>query len=168
MAVEFDIKLTVKDMYRFKMYQIYAGVQGWISVLAAALLLWLAVDSYGEVTAGRTALYVLFGILFLFYFPLTLYLRAKQSIAASKVLQGTLHFAVGETGFTVSQGEETAELKWEQIYRMVATRHNVLVYSSRIHAYVIPREQLGADYGALAALANRRLEKHRVKMRETL
>ena len=27
MAVEFDIKLTVKDMYRFKMYQIYAGVQ---------------------------------------------------------------------------------------------------------------------------------------------
>ena len=26
MAVEFDIKLTVKDMYRFKMYQIYAGV----------------------------------------------------------------------------------------------------------------------------------------------
>ncbi len=165
MAVEFDIKLTVKDMYRFKMYQIYAGVQGWISVLASAFLFWLAADSYGEVTAGRTALYVLFGILFLFYFPLTLYLHAKQSIAASKVLQGTLHFAVGETGFTVSQGEETAELKWEQIYRMVATRHNVLVYSSRIHAYVIPKEQLGGSYSPLAALANQKLEKHRVKMR---
>lgn len=165
MTVEFDIKLTVKDMYRFKMYQIYAGVQGWISVLAAALLFWLAADSYGEVTAGRTALYVLFGILFLFYFPLTLYLHAKQSIAASKVLQGTLHFAAGEMGFIVSQGEETAELKWEQIYRMVATRHNVLVYSSRIHAYVIPKDQLGASYSPLAALANQKLEKHRVKMR---
>lgn len=166
MAVEFDIKLTVRDLYRFKMHQIYAGVQGWILMLLGVLLCWIAADSYGGVTTGRTALYALFGVLSIFYFPLTLYVRAKQSIAASKVLQGTLHFAVGETGFTVSQGEETAELKWEQIYRMVATRHNVLVYSSRIHAYVIPREQLGADYEILAALANRRLEKHRVKMRE--
>ena len=109
-------------------------------MLAAALLFWQAADSYGEVTSGRTALYVLFGILFLFYFPLTLYVRAKQSITASKVLQGTLHFAVSKTGFIVSQGEETAELNAAD-FRMVATRHNVLVYSSRIHAYVIPKEQ---------------------------
>ena len=48
MAVEFDIKLTVKDMYRFKMYQIYAGVQGWISVLASAFLFWLAQTAMGK------------------------------------------------------------------------------------------------------------------------
>ena len=32
---------------------------------------------------------------------------------------------------------------------MVATKHNVLVYSSRINAYVIPRAQLGESYAAL-------------------
>lgn len=36
---------------------------------------------------------------------------------------------------------------------MVATKHNVLVYSNRTNAYVIPREQLGDAYGALAQLA---------------
>ena len=127
-------------------------------------MFWLAADSYEEVTTGRTALYVLFGMLFLFYFPLTLYLHAKQSITASKVLQGTFTLRSVRPGL-LSQGEETAELKWGQIYRMVATRHNVLVYSSRIHAYVIPKEQLGECYSALAALADQKLEKHRVKMR---
>lgn len=165
MTIEFDVKLTSQDMYRFNMYQVYSGVHGWVSVLAAILLWVMAVRTYGTVTMTYTVLYVLFGFVFLFYFPGTLYVRSKHSIAASKVLSDALHYAVGETGFRVSQGEESAELKWEQIYRMVATKHNVLVYSNRVNAYIIPREQLGENYAPLAELANAKLEKHRVKMR---
>ena len=61
----------------------------------------------------------------------------------SEVLRGTLHYEVDEEGLHVSQKEESALLPWKQIYKMVATKHNVLVYSSRINAYVIPRAQLG-------------------------
>ena len=67
----------------------------------------------------------------------------------SEVLRGTLHYEVDEEGLHVSQKEESALLPWEQIYKMVATKHNVLVYSSRINAYVIPRAQLGESYAAL-------------------
>ncbi len=163
--VEFDIKLTSQDMYRFNLYQIYSGVHGWISVFAAILLWAMAGRTYGEVTMTYTMLYIVFGFVLLFYLPFTLYIRSKHSIASSAVLSDVLHYAVGETGFHVSQGEASADLKWEQIYRMVATKHNVLVYSNRVNAYVIPREQLGENYKALAALANAKLEKHRVKMR---
>ena len=69
-----------------------------------------------------------------------------------------------EKGFTVSQGEESANLPWDQIYKMVATKSNVLVYSTRINAYIIPREQLGEQYKDLAKIANEKLPKHRVKM----
>ena len=69
-----------------------------------------------------------------------------------------------ENGFTVSQGEESANLPWDQIYKMVATKSNVLVYSTRINAYIIPREQLGEQYKELAKIANEKLPKHRVKM----
>ena len=87
-----------------------------------------------------------------------------MALAASEVLRGTLHYLVDENGFTVSQGEESANLPWDQIYKMVATKSNVLVYSTRINAYIIPREQLGEQYKDLAKIANEKLPKHRVKM----
>lgn len=96
--------------------------------------------------------------------PVTLWLRSKSALAASEVLRGTLHYLVDENGFTVSQGEESANLPWDQIYKMVATKSNVLVYSTRINAYIIPREQLGEQYKELAKIANEKLPKHRVKM----
>lgn len=165
MTVEFDIKLTFKDIYRFNMYQTYSGMQGWFSVVVAVLLLAKAVSTYGAVSMTNTLLYALLGIVFLLYFPFFLYVRAKQSLAASEALRETLHYTVDDDGFAASQGGESGLLKWEQIYKMVATKSNVLVYSNRINAYVIPRAQLGDKYETLAELANANLEKHRVKMR---
>lgn len=165
MPIEFDITLTSKDMYRFNMYQMYSGFHGWFSVIVSILIFVVAGTTYGELEVTYTVLYVAFGIIFLLYLPVSLYLRSKHSLAASEVLRNSLHYAVGEDGFTVSQGEESAQLPWAQIYKMVGTKNNVLVYSNRTNAYVIPREQLGAAYQPLADLAVRKLEKYRVKMK---
>lgn len=165
MPITFDITLRTKDMYRFNLYQTYTGFQGWFSVGVSIVAFAVAAITWGEVTAVRTALYVFFGILLLVYMPLTLYMRSKHNIAVSEVLKYPLHFSVEEDGFTVSQKEESAHLPWEQIYKMVATKSNVLVYSSRVNAYVIPREQLGDAYGALAELAGKKLPKYRLKMK---
>ena len=53
-----------------------------------------------------------------------------------------IHYRFDEKGLTVSQDGDVGELPWVKIYKLVATKHNVLVYNSRITAYVIPREQL--------------------------
>lgn len=165
MPVEFDITLTSKDMYRFNMYQMYSGFHGWFSVILSIFVFVVAVVTYGEVTVTKTILYLVFGIIFLIYPPVSLYLRSKHTLAASEVLRGALHYAVDEGGFTVSQKEESAQLPWDAIYKMVATKHNVLVYSNRTNAYVIPREQLGENYQVLAEIANAKLAKYRVKMK---
>lgn len=165
MPIEFDITLTAKDMYRFNMYQMYSGFHGWFSVIISILIFVVAGVTYGDLEITYTILYVVFGILFLVYLPVSLSLRSKHSLAASEVLRNALHYSVGENGFTVSQGEASAELLWTQIYKMVATKNNVLVYSNRTNAYVIPREQLGENYRALAELAAGKLEKYRIKMK---
>ena len=54
---------------------------------------------------------------------------------------------------------------WDQIYKMVSTKNNVLVYSNRVNAYVIPRQQLGEKYRELAELAEGKLPKYRVKLK---
>lgn len=166
MPIEFDITLTSKDMYRFNMYQTYSGFHGWFSVIVAICAFIVAGVTYGKVELTYTIIYIVFGIVFLLYLPVTLYVRSGHSLAASRILGKPLHYAVDGEGIGVSQGEESAKLPWEQIYKMVATKHNVLIYSNRINAYVIPREQLGDRYADLAGLAASKLEKYRVKMQQ--
>ena len=158
MPLKFDITLTAEDMYRFNMYQTYSGFHGWFSIAFSILIFVVAGVTRGKIEAAYTALYIVFGIVFLVYPPVSLYLRSKRTLAMSEVLRGTLHYEVDEEG-------ESALLPWEQIYKMVATKHNVLVYSSRINAYVIPRAQLGESYAALQTQAAAHLPAYRVKMK---
>lgn len=164
MPVEFDITLTSKDMYRFNLYQTYSGFHGWFSIVVSVIIFAVAGLTFGELETTYTVLYIVFGIIFLIYPPFSLYLNSKRSLKASEVLTKPLHYEVGETGFTVSQNGESAVLLWEQIYKMVATKKLVLVYSNRTNAYVIPREQLGGQYMALSEISNKKLPKYRVKM----
>jgi hypothetical protein len=165
MPIEFDITLKPNDMYRFNLYQVYTSFSGWFSVLISiALFVWAGV-SYGQVTVGRTALYVVFGIVLLVYMPLSLMLRSRQSLAVNEVLRGALHYSIDAEGIAVSQGEAHALLAWDQIYKLVSTKHNVLIYSNRTNAYVIPRDQLGEQYRSLAELAREKLPDYRVKVK---
>ena len=160
MPLKFDITLTAEDMYRFNMYQTYSGFHGWFSIAFSILIFVVAGVTRGKIEAAYTALYIVFGIVFLVYPPVSLYLRSKRTLAMSEVLRGTLHYEVDEEGLHVSQKEESALLPWEQIYKMVATKHNVLVYSSRI-----PRAQLGESYAALQTQAAAHLPAYRLKMK---
>ena len=51
------------------------------------------------------------------------------------------------------------------IYKMISTKSNLLIYSSRVNAYVIPLAQLGGRYGEIKALAGRKLEKYRLRLK---
>ena len=171
MSLEFNIKLKAKDMFHFNMYQTYSGFSGWSSIILSMVLLGLAAYTFytqGEAMLPRVFMYIGIGIVLLVYIPATLWLRAKQSIKASPVLSQSLHYCVNEEGFTVKQGEASGVLTWKQVYKMVATKHLVLVYSGRLNAYVIPREQLGDIYVALAKLAKEKLPKFRVRMKVTI
>ena len=69
MPIELDVKITANDMYRFNMYHIYTSFTGIFSILAAVLGFVAAVGTYGKVDTMYTVLYIIFGIVFLFYFP---------------------------------------------------------------------------------------------------
>lgn len=160
MSMELDVKITDKDMYRFHMYHLYHGFTGWFSILIA-IIAWLAAGlTWKSVSTGYTVLYIVFGIAFLFYYPVTMKGRAKRQIAASEALRGTLHYTIDEKGIEVSFQEESALLEWKQVYKMVSTKHNVLIYSSRINAYILPMEVIGTQYEQLKQIADSHLKKY--------
>lgn len=165
MEIEFDVTLSGRDMYRFSMYHAYTGSQGILSVLIAVLCFFAAVATRGSVEAMYTLLYAGFGIVFLLYIPCNLYLRSKRQILASEVLRNALHYRIDEEGIHTSQEDASADLPWEQVYKMISTRHNILIYSSRVNAFVIPKDQIAQECDALLGIAGEKLPSYRLKLK---
>lgn len=165
MKSEFDIQLHPVDMYRYNLYHTYTSASGYLPVVAAGVAFAGAVKSWGEVELTYTVFYIMLGIVLLFYAPITLYLRSKQQVLSSPVLKGVLHYVVDDTGITTSQGEASSTLAWDQVYRVVATKHNILFCINLRNAFIVPRSQIGQEYEAIKTIAQEHLEKYRFKMK---
>ena len=166
MKLEFDVKVTEKDLYSFNIEQAYKGSQGVISLLFAVLLAAAAVLSAQKGnTGGYVALYIIVGILVLLYVPFSLKSRVRMIMKTNEVFSKPLHFEIDEKSINVSQGEEMAQLPWEQVYRFVANDKRILIFSNRKNAYILSKEQLGDSYEPLKELAGSTLEKYRLKIK---
>ncbi len=166
MKVSFDIKLTEKDLYKFNMMQAYKGMQGFLSITLPVLVFAYATTTFGQVSIGSTLVYVGLGIMFLVYVPVSLGMRVKKIMNdPNNAISKTLHYDFEEDVIRVSVEEENVEFKWENIFQMKSTKDMVLVYTNRINAYILPKEQLGEAYSKLSELAHKKLEKYRIKMK---
>lgn len=165
MVTEFNVTITSKDMFRFNMYHAYHGFQGSFATIISIFALVVAVITAGDVETMYTVLYLFLGVLLLIYMPASLYMRSKRQILLSPVLREELHYKVDEEGVHVSQNNQTADLLWNQIYKVVSTKSNLLIYSSRVNAYVIPRVAITEQYETVAELAKKHLEKYRLKLK---
>lgn len=167
MSAQFDITITDKDMFRFNMYHAYHGFQGIFATVIGILVLIVAGVTAGEVETMYTVLYAILGVVFLIYMPFSLYMRSKRQVLSSEVLRQALHYKIDEEGVHVSQNEQAADLLWNQIYKVVSTKSNLLIYSNRVNAYVLPRAVLGDNYKIIVQLAESHLEKYRLKLNKS-
>lgn len=165
MKTEFDIQLHTIDMYRYNLYHAYTTASGYLAILFSAVAFATAARKWGEVSLSNTAMCILFGVLLLVYTPVSLYLRSKQQVEGSPVFKNALHYTMDDTGVTTSQGEMSSTLAWDQVYRVVATRHNILVCINPRNAFIIPRAQVVREYDAIREIAQEHLEKYRFKMK---
>lgn len=166
MNVSFDVQLHAKDLYRFNMYQTYTGLQGILSVVLGILGFVMAGITFREAELPYTIMYIVVGCLFLFYIPVSLWFRSKLTIKSNAVLAGKLHYEVTEKCIRVTQGEEEGELPWEAVYKLVSNKKQILIFSTRVNAYIIPREQIGAQYDDFCEVARKELEHYRLKLKK--
>lgn len=165
MVIELDVKLEHKDMFRFNLYHTYHGFQGWLSILLGVVIIGLNIYTIGQIETMYTLLYFFFGFLFIAYNPISLYFSSKKAVAKSETLKNTLHYAFSEEGICVSAGEESGTIGWKQIYRAVGTKSNLLLYTGRRNAYVIPWGVATGQTEQLKTLIKNQLPKFRVKVK---
>ena len=90
MEVSFDVQLQPKDLFYFNLYQTYTTSQGPVSVILAILVFVMAGVSASNAQSGYALLYLVVGIVFVVYIPVTLWTRAKQTLKKNAVLAGVL------------------------------------------------------------------------------
>lgn len=146
MNLEFDVKMTTKDLYKYNMRNAYTSMQGILSIICSALVVFVFIWKFDSLTLLYKALFVVLAIAFLAYIPISLYIRSKQIVATTDVFKEPLTFifedeAINLKSPVATEDDETI-LLWEDIYRVVKTKSLILIYTNRVSAYIIPREQI--------------------------
>lgn len=79
--------------------------------------------------------------------------------------QKPLHYVMDDTGITISQGEDSVQYPWEELYRAVSTGRSIIVYTSRINATIFPKRQLEDKKTAVIEMISTHMAPDKVKIR---
>ena len=143
--LKFQVKMKVKDMYRFLLYHTYSHVSGWFGVVLSLIAIYMLVTQYDTLDdMGKMILFVI-GLLFTVVNPLMLLSKAQQQIAGNPVYRKPLCYMLDDTGIQISQDDQEQSMSWEQVIAVKRFWGEVMVYTSKKHAFVFPVSQMGED-----------------------
>jgi hypothetical protein len=143
--MEFDVKMTTGLLYDYLLYQAFTSLAGWFTLALSVGMIVL------YFTSGSLIL-LLVGLLGIVYTPIYLYGRAKLQMQINKSFKSALHYRVDQNGIEISQEGDAARVEWEQLYKAVATRRSIFVFTSRHNAWIFPYKDLGEKRGRVVEL----------------
>lgn len=149
MSIEFELKVSPRDMSRFLLRFNYTRLSGILGVLLGlASLAGLAVR-WGGWSVNQRFLLILIAFLFLVFQPLTL-LRKGKVQAKRTEMQDKLICHIDEQQISVSQGEKISGCAWDNVRKIVFGKEVIYVFTTTIHATIITKESCGSDFDELA------------------
>lgn len=141
MDLEFDVKITTGALYDFKLQHTYKKP---ITILATVLGFFCIYLFFAREDTIRI-LFLILGVAFIVYEPLTAIYRSYIQAKLIPSFQEPLHYRFCEEGIEVSQSGECQMAKWEQCVKACNTRKSIIVYTSKVNAFIFPRVDLGSQ-----------------------
>ncbi len=136
MRAEFDVKMTTGKMYDYMLRHTFTSFAGIVGELLGLVLV------AGFFVTGQW-LYLLCGVICVFYQPVALYFGSKRQVSSNAAFKEPLHYVLDDNGITVTAGEATDSMTWDKMYKAVSTTRSVIVYTTRINACIFPKEDMG-------------------------
>ena len=81
------------------------------------------------------------------------------------MFQKPLHYRMSEEGLEISAGEEKQLVPWESITKASSTGKTILLYTSKVNAFLFPKRELGERSAELVQLISRYVSPDKVKIR---
>lgn len=165
MKVECDVNLTEKEVYNYVMYHTYSSFSGYIGLLLSICALFGMVYAWDALPWLHRGLLLLTGLLFTVIQPVMLWYKSKRQVKRNQAINKPLHYVFDESGIHISQGEQSARTGWEEITKVTNTKLNVIIYVTKIRAFVIPKSAVEGQYEELKSIIKKNAKAFYIKLR---
>lgn len=142
MEVKASVQLSTKQLYEFLMrhtYYSFAGVIGLLLSIGGFVGFFILLPNK-QISAMYLGTLFGIGLLFTVIQPIIVYRNARKQSKVYK--EYPLYYTFSERGIEVEQDDAKGSNEWDNIFKIVSTKRLIIIYTSSVHAYVIPRETL--------------------------
>lgn len=160
MKVEFDVKITAADLYDYMLAHTYSSFSGLFGSVVGVFFIMLY--------AGMPTqfLYLIAGLVILLYIPCSLFMRAQKQVVLNEAFKKPLHYVLTDEGVTVSQDGNEMFQEWNVVYKAKSTNRSLLIYTSKVNAWIFPKKALGKDKDAVIQLISAHVAPDKIKIKQ--
>ncbi len=141
-AIKFSVQMTEKEVYRYTLYHVYHSFSGIFGLCLSAIAIVNLALNFNEISDQAKTILIIIGLWSTVLDPLMMKSRCKSQFKRTKAYEKPLQYCVDANGVTVSQNEESQTIAWDKLLKVVETKSQFLVYSSRIHAFIFPKSMM--------------------------
>lgn len=157
MELEFDVQILKKDIYDYQLHHIYTSPSGLFGTIVGFFMIAAAFQT-------RTVILGIMGVFIIGYFPWILNIKSAAQ-AASPAFKDPIHYKMDDEGIEISKGEESQKIEWNVITKAISTRKSIVLYTSRVNAFIFPRRVLGEKTSYLIEMISTHVGPEKVKIR---
>lgn len=154
MNTQFDVKVTVKDLFVFLLNNTYRKFSGILILLFSIACVVIVICTWGDVKLSNSILLLVLAAFYLVFNPIILYGKAGRQVENNDYFKNSLTYYADNTGITVSFGEEKSSTNWNEMWKAVKYGSIVVIYVTTIRAFILPISCIGDKYNDFVDLAS--------------
>lgn len=164
-GLKVSLQVDSADMVNFMLHHNYSGVQGWFGVIISiAALVYLIVD-FGQMDWTMRIVMFVIGLLFTVVNPLMLCFKAKKQVATNETFKMPIDYILSDKALVIEQGEEQLVVPWEDLRVIKDSGRSLIVYVTRMRAFIWPKEKLGNQYDDVKKILLEKMGAARVRIK---
>lgn len=140
-----SVNMNFKALYSYIINTNYRNVSGFMGIFISVVSIACALIFWNSFATSTKVMLIIIGLVFTVINPLMLAFKAFKQLKLSPSYKKPIDYTFYDDGIKISQGDLSETLPWNRISALMLTKHMLAIYTSRIHAFVIPVSELGED-----------------------
>lgn len=166
---QYEVNMTTPAMREYVIRTDFGSLSGKIAIFIALFALLQLVATIDKPNYYNSRV-ILIGVIIIIVIlkPLFLIFRAYSQVKMNPFYKKPLVYSFKREGMMISQDEKKEEVLWEKVYKVIKTNKIMAIYTSKVHAFVLPLEELGSDATKIAATIVQCLEPYNPRLSKNL
>lgn len=165
MNIKIEVQMTVKIMYNFLLQHTYTSLSGILGTVFGAVCLYIGVSGIQTGNLQSNGALIFLGVMFVFVNPFLLWNKARKQVKKTVMFAKPIYYTLTEEGITINQEEQETSVAWDSIMKVTATNMSIIVYFTRMRAFILPKAALGENYANAVKMMYTHLPTNKVKIR---